>query len=814
MTEHDILSFLQQRTYFPMRKEELANQLNIKDEDREAFFELLVAMEHDYLIYRSKNDRYLLPQSAGIYTGVLVLSDRGYGFVDVKEPVEQSFFIERADLNGGMQRDVVLIRVKPESNGPKKEAEVLKVIDRGLTQIVGTVDIKENNMWRIVPDDKRLSAMLVLMEAGDVELVPGHKVMTKVEHIVSSQKLLVSFVSLLGYKDDPGVDITSMAYSSGVPIQFSEEAENFALHISEDIDASEIKRRRDLRKLPIVTIDGADAKDLDDAVYVDRLDNGNFKLGVHIADVSFYVTEDNPLDVEAYKRGTSVYLADRVIPMIPQTLSNGVCSLQPQVDRLTLSCEMEIDGQGNVIAYDVFESVIHSHARMTYDEVNQILAEDKALELSTEKQAIKHLFPLMEELASILRSKRQDRGAIDFNLEESKIIVDENGKAIDIVKRERGKGERLIEEFMLAANETVASHFYYAEVPAIYRVHEEPKASKLQTFVKLAQSLGYPIKGNLTDVHPKALQAVLKQIEGTDAEEVLSTMLLRSLAKARYSEEVLGHYGLATKLYTHFTSPIRRYPDLMVHRLLRSYFFNEKIGDKKYVEHMEKYLPLVAENTSTCEQRSVQLERDVTSMKMAEYMESHIGERFTGKVSSITGFGIFVTLENLVEGLVHISEMRDDHYLFVEQLHILSGQRTGKKFRMGQEVEIIVARASKERSEIDFLLITDKMSEETIHILSDKAKKGKINRGADKKKDFKARDGKFQKSTKRFGERNQKRSDGDRPRYGAKKPGYGKSQGYNDTRRRTSDSTPQPATNQKSETRYSKIKGRERRRDR
>lgn len=807
MTEQDILSFLQQRTYFPMRKEELASQLHIEAQDYEAFFEILQSMEENYLIYRSKSDRYLLPQSAGIYTGVLVLSDRGYGFVDVKEPIEQSFFIDRADLNGGMQRDVVRIRVKPDSNGPKKEAEVLKVIDRGLTHIVGTVDMKENNQWRIVPDDKRLSSMLVLMDAGDVELVSGHKVMTKVEHIVSSQKLLVTFESLLGYKDDPGVDITSMAYSSGVPIHFSEEVENFALHISETIDAAEINRRRDLRHLPIVTIDGADAKDLDDAVYVEHLENGNYKLGVHIADVSFYVTENNPLDVEAYKRGTSVYLADRVIPMIPQTLSNGVCSLQPQVDRLTLSCEMEIDASGDVVQYDVFESVIHSHARMTYDEVNQILAENPQLVLTDEKKAVQHLFPTMEKLAHILRGKRQERGAIDFNLEESKIIVDETGKAIDIVRRDRGKGERLIEEFMLVANETIASHFYYAEVPALYRVHEEPKASKLQTFVKLAQSLGYPIKGNLIDVHPKALQAVLKQIEGTDAEEVLSTMLLRSLTKARYSEEVLGHYGLATKLYTHFTSPIRRYPDLMVHRLLRAYFFNEKIGDEKFVKTMEQYLPLVAETTSTCEQRAVQLERDVTSMKMAEYMESHIGERFSGKVSSITGFGIFVTLDNLVEGLVHISEMRDDHYLFVEQLHILSGQRTGKKFRIGQPVEIIVARASKERSEIDFLLITDKMSDDTIRVLSDKARKGKISRGGDKKKEFKSRDGKFSRGKSQFGDRKPK------GRFSGEKRRDDRANDRRPTRAKTGEQRAHTSSTQ-TESKYSKIKGRERRRER
>lgn len=807
MTQHDILSFLQERTYFPMRKEELAKHLGVLDGDEQAFFDLLESMEREYLIYRSKNDRYLLPQSAGMFTGVLVLSDRGYGFVDVKIPTEQSFFIERADLNGAMQRDVVLIRVKPESSGPKKEAEVLKVIERGLTHIVGTVDLKENDMWRIVPDDKRLSSMLVLMEKPDVELVSGHKVMTKVEHIVSSQKLLVSFETLIGYKDDPGVDITSMAYSSGVPIKFSEEAEAFALQISEDIDESEIKRRRDLRSLAIVTIDGADAKDLDDAVYVEKLENGNYKLGVHIADVSFYVEAENPLDVEAYKRGTSVYLADRVIPMIPQTLSNGVCSLKPNVDRLTQSCEMEISAAGEIVKYDIFESVIHSHARMTYDEVNRILAGDFT-NLSAEKQTVAGCFEVMEELAEILRQKRQNRGAIDFNLEEAKIIVDEDGKAIDIERRDRGKGERLIEEFMLAANETVASHFYYASVPSLYRVHEEPKVSKLQTFVKLAQSLGYPIKGNLTDVHPKALQTVLQQIKGTDAEEVLSTMLLRSLAKARYSEEVLGHYGLATKLYTHFTSPIRRYPDLMVHRLLRAYFFNGKISDAQYLKQTEKHLPLVAENTSMCEQRAVQLERDVTSMKMAEYMEAHIGERFTGKISSITGFGLFVSLDNLVEGLVHISEMRDDHYLFVEQLHILSGQRTGKKFRIGQQVEIIVARASKERSEIDFLLITDKMSEDTIRIISDKAKKGKINRGADKKRDSKSRDGKFPKRGTRTFDRNKNE------RFGSKQPRRSDRHMENKKSHHERKAEVPRDKTADSESRYSKIKGRERRRGR
>ncbi|MCL6588036.1 MAG: ribonuclease R, partial [Anoxybacillus sp.] len=451
------------------------------------------------------------------------------------------------------------------------------------------------------------------------------------------------------------------------------------------------------------TIDGEDAKDLDDAVTVTKLENGNYKLGVHIADVSHYVTEGSPIDREAYERGTSVYLVDRVIPMIPHRLSNGICSLNPKVDRLTLSCEMEINDRGEVVSHEIFQSVIRTTERMTYSDVNRILVDhDEALR---EKYApLVPMFEVMAELADILRNKRMKRGAIDFDFKEAKVLVDENGKPYDVVLRERSVAERLIEEFMLAANETIAEHFHWMNVPFIYRVHEDPKPEKLQRFLEFITNFGYIVKGTGNQIHPRALQEVLEAVRGEPEEMVVSTVMLRSMKQARYDAESLGHYGLSTEFYTHFTSPIRRYPDLIVHRLIRTYLINGQIDEQTQQKWAEK-LPEIAEHTSNMERRAVEAERETDDLKKTEFMEDKIGMEFDGIISSVTNFGLFVELPNTVEGLVHVSYLTDDYYHYDEQHYAMIGERTGKVYRIGDEITVRVINVNKEERIVDFEIV-------------------------------------------------------------------------------------------------------------
>lgn len=724
ISESEIINRLKERSYYPQKVRELAIHFEVDESDYDEFAELITQLEQSHKLYRSKQNRILLPESAGIFQGILKKSDKGYGFVDIKEPVEKSYFIAPDKMNNAEDQDVVLVRELDNeiAANARREGIILTIIERGITNIVGTIENFEDGVWRIIADDPKLGSKLILMEATKETFVKGHKVLAKVKAVVNDSKMHVSFIRLLGHENDPGMDILSLVAQSGVPYHFSEKVlENAQVRAELPIEAND--SRKDYRELFTVTIDGEDAKDLDDAISFKTLQNGNYKLGVHIADVSYYVNEGSEIDVEAFKRGTSIYLADRVIPMLPHILSNGVCSLNPQTDRYTMSCIMEVDEKGAVVNYEINPGIIHSNERMTYEEVNNIF-ENKLENLSESKREVSAFFHEMHTLSKILQNRRQVRGAIDFEIPEAKIIVDAQGKVVDVAVRSRKDAERLIEEFMLLANETVAAHLFFAEMPSLYRVHEEPKVSKLQTFATLAQTLGFPIKGNLANIHPKSLQTILQQIKGSEAESVISTMLLRSLQKARYSEEALGHFGLSTKYYTHFTSPIRRYPDLVIHRLLRSYFSEGKISDNKFIESCKEAMPTIAHDTSVAEQKAVDLERKTTSMKEAEYMQSHVGERFKGTVSSVTGFGIFVTLPNLIEGLVHMSELRDDHYVFIEKNMSLAGQKTGKKYKLGDKVEVIVAQASKKDAKIDFFIITDKMQDSTISFLQRKAKSG------------------------------------------------------------------------------------------
>ncbi|MCY9075705.1 ribonuclease R, partial [Bacillus inaquosorum] len=556
----------------------------------------------------------------------------------------------------------------------------------------------------VIPDDKKITSDIFIPKNGKNGAAEGHKVVVKLTSYPEGRMNAEGEIeTILGHKNDPGIDILSVIHKHGLPGEFPADAMEQASSTPDTIDEKDLKDRRDLRDQVIVTIDGADAKDLDDAVTVTKLDDGSYKLGVHIADVSHYVTENSPIDKEALERGTSVYLVDRVIPMIPHRLSNGICSLNPKVDRLTLSCEMTINSQGQVTEHQIFQSVIKTTERMTYSDVNKILVDDDE-EMKQKYEPLVPMFKDMERLAEILRDKRMNRGAVDFDFKEAKVLVDDEGAVKDVVIRERSVAEKLIEEFMLVANETVAEHFHWMNVPFIYRIHEEPNAEKLQKFLEFVTTFGYVVKGTAGNIHPRALQSILDAVRDRPEETVISTVMLRSMKQAKYDPQSLGHFGLSTEFYTHFTSPIRRYPDLIVHRLIRTYLINGKV-DEATQEKWAERLPDIAEHTSTMERRAVDAERETDDLKKAEYMLDKIGEEFDGMISSVTNFGMFVELPNTIEGLVHVSFMTDDYYRFDEQHFAMIGERTGNVFRIGDEITVKVVDVNKDERNIDFEIV-------------------------------------------------------------------------------------------------------------
>ncbi|GMA46770.1 ribonuclease R [Tetragenococcus muriaticus] len=515
--------------------------------------------------------------------------------------------------------------------------------------------------------------------------------------------------NIIGHKDEPGMDILSVLAANHVPTEFSDKALEQANQVPDTIDPDDYPERKNRQEQTIVTIDGEEAKDLDDAVSVQKLKNGHFFLAVHIADVSYYVTEDSPLDKEAFERGTSVYLTDRVVPMIPQRLSNGICSLNPQVPRLAMSCEMEIDEEGTIVSYDIFPSVIQTNARMSYTAINEILEDEKAETMDKYKDLVP-MFQSMKELHECLETMRNRRGALTFEDNEAQVVVDENGHPLDIVLNQRGVGERMIESFMLCANETIAKHYSQLNLPFIYRIHEAPDEEKLQQFFDFAATLGILVKNKKGKISPKDLQAVVENAAEKPESMVINTMLLRSMQQARYSEENLGHYGLAADYYTHFTSPIRRYPDLLVHRLIRSYW---KDASKQKQTRWSRKIPEIAQHSSDMERRAVDCERDVDSMKKAEYMQDHIDEEFEGVISSVVKFGFFVELPNTIEGLIHVSDLKNDYFQFIESQLALVGEHTGQMYKIGQQVTVRVTKANPETREVDFELAGNSQTSQT-----------------------------------------------------------------------------------------------------
>lgn len=708
MEQHELieklLDYMKEEAYKPLTVSELEEAMEIEDSSQfKDFVKTLVYMEEKGLVVRTRSNRYGLPEKMSLVRGRVSAHAKGYAFVVPEEPGYDDIFIPPGETNNALNGDIVLAKVTKESSGARREGTIVRILERGVKQVVGTYT-ESANFGFVIPDDKKFNGDIFIPKHASKGAVEGHKVVVNItvypEGRMSAEG---EVVQILGHRNDPGVDILSIIYKHGLPIEFPEEVMEQAQKVPDKISEAEIKGRRDLRNEVYVTIDGADAKDLDDAVSVTRLDNGNFKLGVSIADVSYYVTENSPIDKEAYERGTSVYLVDRVIPMIPHRLSNGICSLNPKVDRLTLTCEMEINERGVVVSHEIFESVIKTTERMTYSDVNKILV-DQDEELREKYHDLVPMFEDMEELAAILRKKRMKRGAIDFDFKEAKVIVDDDGHPTDVVIRERSVAERLIEEFMLAANETVAEHFHWLELPFIYRIHEDPKEDKLQRFFEFITNFGLIVRGKANTVHPRALQEIIEEVQGKPEEMVVNTVMLRSMQQAKYYPENLGHFGLATDYYTHFTSPIRRYPDLIVHRLIRTYIIKGEM-DPQTQEKWSALLPEIAQHTSKMERRAVDAERETDELKKTEYMEDKIGEEFDGIISSVTNFGIFVELPNTIEGLVHVSYLTDDYYHYDERQYAMIGERTGNVFRIGDEITVRVISVDKEERSIDFEIV-------------------------------------------------------------------------------------------------------------
>ncbi|MGG3740761.1 ribonuclease R [Paenibacillus chibensis] len=708
ITEQSILDLMQAPDYKPMTYQELEKHFAISDAvEFKEFLKLLNALEQEGKIMITGSDRYGLPERLDLLRGRLQVHAKGFAFLIPEDKEHPDVYIGAHDLMSAMNGDTVLARVTTRGPaGGKLEGVVVKIVTRATSQVVGVFQGHEAYGF-VLPDDKRIVRDIFIPKESVNGVVDGDKVVVHIVNYPEGRSAAEGeVIEVLGHKDDPGVDILSIIRKHQLPEGFPEEVMAEAESAPDSITDEEIVKqgRRDLRGKKIVTIDGEDAKDLDDAVNVERLENGHFRLGVHIADVGYYVRENSELDKEAYNRGCSVYLVDRVIPMLPHRLSNGICSLNPQVDRLTLSCEMEFDEHMKVVKHDVFTSVIKTKERMTYNNVRKIL-EDEEPELMERYKDLVDDFRLMKEIALRLRSKRMNRGAVDFDFVESKVIVDENGKPVDIVKRERSIAEQIIEEFMLAANETVAEHFHWLKVPFIYRIHENPDPEKLQNFMAFAENFGYHVKGRGNTIHPRALQNLLEEIKDTKEQTVISTMMLRSMKQAKYDADMSGHFGLAAEFYTHFTSPIRRYPDLVIHRVIREVIESNNVLSEKRQEYLASRMPEIAQHSSERERVAVEAERDTDQLKKAEFMLDKVGEEFDGMISSVTNFGMFIELPNSVEGLIRLAAMTDDYYNFDEKSMSLIGERTSKVFRIGDEIKIRVARVNMDDHTIDFELL-------------------------------------------------------------------------------------------------------------
>lgn len=655
-------------------------------------------VEEAVLIESNKHELTLI-ENTNYVVGRLIVKPRGFGFLVPHDPSKNDVYVGKNNINEAMNNDIVLVHIEKFGYGVRQEGTVRKVLERKYTHIIGTMMFR-NGMGFVISDDKTINTDIIVKTENMNGAKKNDKVRCNIINYSFRGKIECGVTEVLGNMNDRGVDILSKILKHNVDPVFSDEVLEAANQFG-DVIAADYEGRRDLTKEMIITIDGDDAKDFDDAVNVKTLANGNYKLSVSIADVSHYVTEGSILDLEAFKRGTSIYMPGRVIPMLPENLSNGVCSLRPDEERLTQTCDMEIDLTGKVVSYEIYPSVIKSYKRLTYNQINQVFAGD--VELAEKYVDLAGMFYKMRNLAKVLKKKRETFGSINFETDESYITLDENGRAIDIQLRERGISESIIEEFMLKANQVVAEHVFWLNLPFIYRVHDKPKEEKLNRLLKMADALGFKVKAK-NEISNFELQKLINQVHGTESEKGVNLLMLRSMQKAIYSEFNLGHYGLSFKYYTHFTSPIRRYPDLIVHRLLREYLFKET-RSTDVIDYYAEHMKAIAVQTSETERRAVILEREVVDMKKAEYISQYINKRFEGIISSVTSFGLYVSLPNTVEGLVHMTQLRDDYYHYDENLMLLIGERRKKVYRVGDKVKIQVMKVNIVDGEVDFKIV-------------------------------------------------------------------------------------------------------------
>ncbi len=726
-----ILQVINDKHYKPLKQKELAFLLQVQPEDREAFRELLAELVKEGKVLLTKRGKYQSLSDVtkiGMYTG----NPKGFGFVTV-EGEDEDYFIPENASSGALHGDKVMIRIVKSPTGRRKEAEVVRIMEHGNSQVVGYYQ-KNKNYGFVIPDNQKICQDIFISKKHTMGAMTGHKVVVQITDFGDGKKSPEGkVIEILGHVNDPGTDILSIVKAFNLPVEFPEEVMQSLDLIPDEVKPEETRDRMDIRDWKTVTIDGEDAKDLDDAITLTKGDDG-YQLGVHIADVTHYVKEHAPLDKEALKRGTSVYLVDRVIPMLPHKLSNGICSLNAGTDRLALSCIMDIDLQGKVVGHNIAETVIHVDRRMSYHQVDGILRataikdhgiyddidysriSDVSLDdvevclndgtrvrgkqILEEYQDELEFFQNMYELSKILRERRMERGSIDFDFPETKISLTEDGEPVEIGPYDRNPAHKIIEDFMLMANETIAEDYFWQDIPFEYRVHGAPDEEKVEKLQALIKGFGYYFKSSNDTIHPKEFQKLLKKIEGSPEEGFISRMTLRAMQQARYSTECSGHFGLATKYYCHFTSPIRRYPDLQIHRIIKENLHG-RLTEKR-LSHYSGILPVVAESNSKNERRAQEAEREVEKLKKAQYMSRHIGEEYDGIISGVTGYGVYVELDNTVEGMVRISSIPDDFYIYREESMSIVGKESGKTYTMGQKVRIKVVHVDKLLKTIDF----------------------------------------------------------------------------------------------------------------
>ena len=710
-----ICDLMEDAFYVPMKEKELAILMQVAPEEREEFKCILNELLSEGKLMITRRGKYQKAE-ANVLTGTFLGNMKGFGFVEV-EGAEEDFFVSEKDTLGAFHKDTVEIVPIPSRGGKRKEAKVIRIVAHDITTLVGTYDsVPGKGYGFVIPDNQKLSSDIFVSKENAKGAVSGHKVVVEIMDYGNGRKSPEGRITeIIGHINDPGVDIMSIVKGFELPVEFSERVMNQVENVAKPVSAGDVQGRLDLRGLQMVTIDGEDAKDLDDAVSLE-FDGEIYHLGVHIADVSNYVQENSALDREAKKRGTSVYLVDRVIPMLPHALSNGICSLNAGEDRLALSCLMSINLQGQIIDYDIRETVIRVDERMSYTAVKNILEQESIVETNPDYARYAGLVPmfvLMKELSAILRKKRKERGSIDFDLPECKILLDKEGNPLEIKPYERNVATNLIEDFMLAANETVAQHFYWLEVPFVYRVHGVPDGDRMKQLVLLLQNMGYYMKtvgrkGQKTgseEIHPKEVQKIIEKIAGTPEETMITRFILRSMQQAKYSVENSGHFGLACKYYCHFTSPIRRYPDLQIHRIIKEQLRGKLSEERK--QHYLEILPEVAKQSSSMERRADEAERETEKLKKVQYMEAYIGEEFEGIISSVTAWGMYVELPNTVEGMIHISKLAGDYYIYREKTCELVGEATGRIYKIGMPVKIRVEDCDRFAKTIDFSLVME-----------------------------------------------------------------------------------------------------------